>query len=77
MKARVRNTLWAATLVVGIALYVLPAVALVAFFALLASAVLLSVPRRPRDRAPHGQPPDPRSRFDSDPDVATMKHDGR
>jgi hypothetical protein len=44
MKARIRNTLWVATVVVGVALYVLPGGALL-FIALLIAAVLLSLRR--------------------------------
>ena len=75
MKARVRNVLWAATLVVGATLFLLPRIMVVVFFVLLLAATLLSIPRVSRRRAPHGHDDhgDPRARFYSNPDV----HDPR
>lgn len=76
MKARVRNVLWAATLVVGVTLFLLPGIMVVVFCALLLAATLLSIPRVSRRRAPHGHDDrgdDARARFYSNPDV----HDPR
>jgi len=75
MKARVRNVLWAATLVVGVTLFLLPGMMVVVFLVLLLAATLLSIPRVSRRQAPHQHDghDDARARFYSNPDV----HDRR
>ncbi len=78
MKARIRAVLWAATLVLGLSLFFLPAVGILVFFALLIAATILSLPKVSRHRAfdeRQGRPHEPKARFDAKPDAA--KHDPR
>ncbi len=79
MKARIRNALWVVTLLVGLALYVLPAIALVVFFVSFIAAVLLTIPRVSSRRAPHGrhEDSDPQAELNAKPDFAITKHDPR
>jgi hypothetical protein len=78
-KALIRNALWVATAVVGIALYFQP-IAAVAFLPLLVAAGLLSL-RRVRPRRGYGEHggdySETHGRFNSDPNVGLAKYDRR
>jgi hypothetical protein len=73
MKARIRNTLWVVSAVVGLTLFLMPTVVVLAYPALPITAALLSIPRVSRRRAPreHRDESDPWREFNASPYIAT------
>jgi hypothetical protein len=76
MRALLRGASLAAAAVLGLTLHLLPDVTVFVILALLLAAILLSIPRGPRRRVPHGAEKrrGPMAVFDARPEAAMRRH---